>query len=225
MASGVIHIILEFLLPTKCFGCLRNPEALCSTCLDTMRQKESLCFFCHERTEDIGNICFSCRKKSVLDGIWWPWKYKTPATKQVLEAFKYKNKTILAEHMAKEMHEAIRGKLDTSNIVASSVPLHPRKQKERGFNQAVLLARHLRVPHEIFLERIRDTSPQAHASRQERITHMQDAFLVKDPLSVFGKKILLIDDVATTGSTITSAARTLKRAGAKEVYALVVAHG
>ena len=108
------------------------------------------------------------------------------------------------------------------------VPLHPTRLRERGFNQAVLmgsvLAREWHLPllrHT--LRRVRPTVAQVTLSASERRANVRCAFAVADPARVAGKRILLLDDVATTGSTVSECARVLKGAGASAVFVATVA--
>jgi ComF family protein len=108
------------------------------------------------------------------------------------------------------------------------VPLHRKRLRERGFNQAVLLAEGLakcwRMPlSRNNLCRIRWTEPQVRLSVSDRAKNVRGAFSVKDPAQFEGKRLILIDDVYTTGSTVTECAKVLGNAGAKEVYVATVA--
>lgn len=108
------------------------------------------------------------------------------------------------------------------------VPLHPRKLRERGYNQSALLAasvaRTVRAPLVARgLVRTRDTAPQASLSKRRRRDNIAGAFRVRSPADVHGKRILLMDDVATTGATLRACAESLLAAGAASVTALVVA--
>lgn len=105
------------------------------------------------------------------------------------------------------------------------VPLHPRRLKSRGFNQALLLARAF-PEAEVVLEtlaRVRHTPPQVGLNPKERRDNVHKAFAVPRPEEVKGKNILLVDDLYTTGATVKECARVLKRAGAKRVEVLTVA--
>lgn len=107
------------------------------------------------------------------------------------------------------------------------VPLHPARERGRGFNQAVLIARSLAptgLPVESgWLIRTRDTPPQVGKNMEERQTNVADAFACPDPALMLGKRIALIDDVATTGATLDACARALRLAGAVSVHAVVIA--
>ena len=110
------------------------------------------------------------------------------------------------------------------------VPLHPRKLRQRGFNQSELIAREAlrrgRIPAELvgkFLVRQRETVPQAGLTRHQRRENIRGAFAVRDGKAVRGRDVLLVDDVFTTGTTISECARVLLRAGAESVAAATVA--
>jgi ComF family protein len=107
------------------------------------------------------------------------------------------------------------------------VPLHPARERERGFNQATLLAellaRQLAVPLVAALERTRSTITQTAYDRAERMENLRDAFRLRKNMNVRELRVLLIDDVLTTGSTLSECARILKEAGAISVYAATAA--
>jgi ComF family protein len=108
-----------------------------------------------------------------------------------------------------------------------AVPLHPARQRERGFNQADLLAKSLSrrtsVQLKPVLERIRYTKTQTAFDRAERMENLRDAFRLRKNADVQGCRVLLIDDVLTTGSTLSECARVLKAAGAVSVHATTAA--
>jgi ComF family protein len=107
------------------------------------------------------------------------------------------------------------------------VPLHPARQRERGFNQASLLALALRdrvaAPIKPLLERVRYTTTQTAFDRTERIENLHGAFRLRRKADVRGLRVLLIDDVLTTGATLSECARVLKKAGAVSVFAATAA--
>jgi ComF family protein len=107
------------------------------------------------------------------------------------------------------------------------VPLHPTRQRERGFNQASLLAQllsaKLPIPCKPLLKRIRYTTTQTALDRAERMENLHNAFRLRKNADVRGLHVLLVDDVLTTGSTLSECARVLKRAGALSVHAATAA--
>lgn len=109
------------------------------------------------------------------------------------------------------------------------IPLHTQRERIRGFNQSALVARKISQALGIsygmdILVRARNTKPQISLRRSERLQNIQGAFVVRNPELVRGKRIILFDDVATSGATIEEAAKTLKSAGAKKVWAVTIAH-
>jgi ComF family protein len=111
--------------------------------------------------------------------------------------------------------------------VVVPVPLHAKRLRERGFNQALILAEKTASiynrPIEECLDRHRDTMPQWFLNRSQRLENLRDAFRARDGFKFSGRSFLLIDDVCTTGATLENCAEALLRAGAKNVYAFVLA--
>jgi len=110
------------------------------------------------------------------------------------------------------------------------VPLHPRKQRHREFNQAEYLAaglsRSVNVPVlQRSLRRVKDTTTQTRLDAESRARNLHGAFVVRDATATGGKRLVILDDVFTTGATMNSCAKVLRRAGAKDVMALAVARG
>jgi ComF family protein len=118
---------------------------------------------------------------------------------------------------------------DDAKPLLVPVPLHSSKRGERGFNQAELIVRSARkqLPQQLevapLLKRQRATHSQVGLTREERITNMRDAFRVTDPTRVKGRTVIVVDDVMTTGTTVSECARVLKKAGAERVWAATVA--
>ncbi len=130
---------------------------------------------------------------------------------------------MLASHLA-TMH--IVFSKDTALV---PIPLHRARERIRGFNQSFLIAKMLgeKIGIEVVpdaLQKIRKTMPQISLSREERLENLRDTFAVRNPLSVVGKTVVLVDDVKTTGATLEEAGRVLKQAGAKQIWAITVAH-
>ncbi len=134
---------------------------------------------------------------------------------------KYSEKTQLASPLARLMARADAPPTHIDAIVA--VPLHPRRLREREFNQSLLLARHLgrqwQIPVLInVLQRTRFTRPQTSLTKRERIKNLRRCFAVATPSIIAGKTLLVVDDVFTTGTTVNECAKTLRKAGARAVY-------
>lgn len=120
------------------------------------------------------------------------------------------------------------GEPEVGSLVAVPVPLHPARLAERGFNQSALLAgrvaRRFGIPlWPSALARTRDTAPQATLLREARVANVFDAFVAREPEHVFGRRVLLVDDVWTTGATLEACENALVAAGATHVAWGVVA--
>ncbi len=177
------------------------------------------------------HLCFECRKHG------WPFVRARAAgpyegvLKDAMHRFKYAGRRNLAPHLARLMAEAARAVPEFTTLdLALPVPLANEKLRRRGFNQAALLAREagslLQIPvNGRLLVKDFETSPQAGLPRAARESNLMGAFRVTDSGALRGKNILIIDDVFTTGSTISSAASVVRKAGAGQVFALTAAAG
>ena len=152
--------------------------------------------------------------------------------KTLLEAihlFKYRGKIVMGKVLGRLMAEREYKSLTTGNYsLIIPVPLHPKRLKERGFNQSLVLAKEVARKFSISLnfsslKRIVHTKPQTMLKKKERMSNVKRAFEVKDAEKIKGEKILLIDDVYTTGSTVRECSRVLIRHKAAEVAVLTLA--
>jgi ComF family protein len=154
--------------------------------------------------------------------------------RELVHLLKYDQVRPAANVLGRMLAEVVAG-LECSfpeTVVVAPVPLHPRKLRQRGFNQSELIARHalkLRsdsgryAMHANALERRRETKSQIGLTSHQRRENMRGAFLVAKPNDVTGREILLVDDVFTTGTTASECARVLRRAGASKVWVATVA--
>ena len=149
--------------------------------------------------------------------------------RQIIHDFKYGRQIHLRHLVARWLYaafddERLRGR-EFDMIVP--VPLHPARQRERGFNQANLLAElltaQISIPSKPVLKRVRYTTTQTALDRAERMENLHNAFRLRRNANVRGLRVLLIDDVLTTGSTLSECARILKRSGAISVHAATAA--
>ncbi len=148
---------------------------------------------------------------------------------EAIHAFKYGKRVSLARPLAAFLRETFYDFWGRDHIdLLIPVPLHIKRLRERGFNQAHLLisrwAKKEGLPFDgLLLFRKRWTEPQVYLNRKEREKNIRKAFSVKDPERIRGKKILLVDDVYTTGSTVNECARVLMKGGAEWVDVLTLA--
>ena len=204
-----------------CSACLNKPyskpaEFACSTCgtpflNDWPLRPDGRCALC--RTGAAG-----------FEGAYSFGPYDEPLS-QLIHLFKYRRVRTLARPLGELLHRALPQNGQFDAIVP--VPLHWRKQWKRGFNQSLFLAQELRrhtgLPVIQGLRRQRFTAAQAGLTNSQRRHNVASAFAIRNAQQVAGKKILLIDDVMTTGSTLAAAANVLRRAGAARVTVLTLA--
>ncbi len=235
--------LLDLLFPRHCLHChklLRGlPESyLCEACRDfILPSSQYRCAFCRKATV-FGKTCTSCRPDHSLDRMLVATDYRDRLTEDLVKTLKYRFVPAVAYDIATTMQRYIgpRGAhLDitpATHIV--SIPLHPKRLRWRGFNQADLIARHLATMTSLpyltdALTRSKSIIPQADIQkREERMKNVTGIFEAPVIPSYDGtkiKQVILIDDVATTGATLDDAARALKGAGVKEVIGFVFARG
>ena len=155
----------------------------------------------------------------------WPYEGNV---REIVRRYKYNGLRSLAPVLALEMANVLNDWSPAIDLIAH-VPVHPARLRERGFDQSELLAREISRTTGIeaisAIVRLRETAVQARAmSAAERTANVRGAFHVPEPAQIRRAKILLIDDVLTTGATLREATRALRRAGAGNVYALTLAH-
>jgi ComF family protein len=210
--------------PCLLCGAASHDGLCCANCdADLPRLTEDHCPICALPTL-AGSICGHCLKHPpAFDHTVAAFKYKFPADK-LIQALKFRDHLILTNFLA----QAVVRQVATGADCIVAMPLHPVRLRERGFNQSLLLARHISRKLHIPLlpnacERVRNTPPQSALPWKERDKNMRQAFSCKADSGVRGKHVAIVDDVMTTGASVGELARALKQAGASEVSAWVVA--
>jgi ComF family protein len=170
--------------------------------------------------------CLSCRQNPPAFTRAWSCHAYEPPLQQAIHLFKYRGRIVLAGALGALLRKA--GPDMPEADVIMPVPLHPSRLREREYNQALLLAdelnRDLRLPLVYDnLVRLRATPPQTELSRSERLANLRRCFAVQRPDKVEGRRVLLVDDVMTTGTTINECAKVLRKAGAADIYAVTLA--
>jgi len=190
-----------------------------------------LCFLCGTPFAGAGtdHVCGSCSTSSPrYDAARAALAYEG-ASRDLIHAFKYRNKTHLRRPLALLTLERLAEFIQSRRPdLIMPVPLHRKKLSSRGFNQALLLgeifSHRLNVPLDRWnLRRIRWTVPQVNLAAGDRRANVKGAFAIHDPAQVNGRRVLLVDDVLTTGSTVEECGRVLKTAGAGDVTVVTVA--
>jgi len=218
---------LDLLFPCWCLGCGKEGSLICPFCRRKLPAiTPPICPLCGIPQTD-GIVCSTCSSHHHdIDGIRSPFCFEA-AVRQAIHQLKYKNLRAIAKPLA----ELLGNYLDAHPIpgeVLVPVPLHRRRLRERGYNQSELLARELGKLFKLpviadCITRNKHTSTQARAtSVAERRSNVSSAFTCRNR-NLQNKKIILIDDVATSGATLNACAATLKTAGAVSVWGLTIA--
>ncbi len=220
---------IDFLLPSSCINCGKEiaRELVCGDCLNLLIYPRSpLCPHCG-RPIDKTKTCSFCRYEKNLDYGRSFLLYLPPVDKMI-HHLKYRGKTKLAKFFGLGMAGVLKSDfyLKKADFLVP-VPLFWWKKARRTYNQADLLSAIINqetdIPYVDALRRVRNTKTQTRLDQNKRLENVNNAFRVKNGVEVKNKKIILIDDVMTTGATIKECAKVLKLAGAAEVYSLVAA--
>lgn len=225
---------VDILLPSRCVLCngsVCNPFNLCSFCLSVMPWLEHCCDYCanplpEDKTSKI-RICGQCLKQAPLfqktTGLF---VYEKPASVLIIQ-LKFHHRLLLGDKLGKLLERKLRPLYQNSlPDLLMPVPLHPKRLRQRGFNQALEIAKPIgrlcNIPiDKKSLIRTRPTRAQSEIPAKERRSNVKNAFQCNAELQ--NLHILLIDDVITTGHTIHECCKALKKAGAKQIDVCAVA--
>ncbi len=216
------NIILDFVFPPVCAHCKKPGALICSDCLAAIPWlTEPICSHCGRVVSRPMLRCAACQKNPLfpLERVRAATIFANPIP-DLIHQLKYNGLFALAEPLAGLMVEAWSNwKIPVDLVVA--VPLHPDREKKRGYNQSDLLVTHfckkLNLEKGVrALQRIRNTPPQVGLNASNRQLNVANAFQA-DPNQVAGKDVVLVDDVCTTGSTLKAGAEALLAAGAGRV--------
>ena len=232
------NAFIDLLFPSRCVACHRLGDWLCASCADQIEViRPPLCHRCGmplsgpipPATQDGLTVCAGCKSSTrSLDGL-VAYAFHSDPLRQAIHQFKYADLRSLAAPLGKLMaqgwSELTPPGCEIDAVVP--VPLHVKRLRERGYNQAALLARELashlgRPVVEDVLVRTRATAPQVDLNAKERQSNVKDAFrCLKDSLET--RRVMLVDDVCTTGSTLEAAAEALRESGVSFVWAYTLA--
>ena len=229
--------IVNLLYPLHCAACKTPLEALnktgiCSFCESRIKKTlKPYCSLCGRSMRSSGKLCVECEHSSFsFDRAWSACLYEG-VTKDLVSLFKYRGKIALSGILCNKLIDFIK---DNNEIIdgidyITFVPLYDGWMNEREYNHSGVLAaaisKEFRIPISKAMEKKNKTRRQNELSRDERLTNLTGAFEVNGNTRLDGSKLLLIDDVMTTGATLSECAKALKAAGAKEVRCLTLARG
>jgi ComF family protein len=234
--SELLQAAVSLLYPATCTICGKNVRAgeyLCYGCEGKLIPIVApFCQTCSEPFKgsiDNAFTCANCAHRTIYFDAAVAAYRSRGIVRDVIHEFKYARHIHLRHLVARWLRAALDDERlrDCNFDLIVPVPLHPARERERGFNQASLLSELLSaqtsIPCKSVLERIRYTTTQTALDRSERMENLHNAFRLRKNADVRGLRVLLIDDVLTTGSTLSECARVLKRAGALSVHAATAA--
>lgn len=225
MKASFKEKLLELFFPSFCVGCNKIGYFLCPECESRIvKIKAQTCPDCGA-INTRGKYCNRCRKEKSLIGIVSYGYFKDELLKELIHIYKYEKVAGLADLLTKLLSQTIKNEGIRFNIVFY-VPLTRKREAWRGFNQSELMAARVAKEFEVDLGRlkkIKETKTQVGLTKKERTKNIKGVFKLVEPKNLAGKRVLLLDDVATTGATLNECARVLKKAGARAVYGAVLA--
>ncbi len=217
MNNKLKRFFLDLLFPRTCFGCKKEQTYLCQDCESILEV-----FYTHQKF-----------KNPKLDDLYFAVSYEKPLVKRLITQFKYQP---FVKELSQNLSQLIINHFqliefnnhEFKNFLIVPVPLYIKRLKWRGFNQAKELSKHLSkffgIPliNDVLIKNKR-TKLQMELSKEKREQNIINAFECINEEKIQNRNILLVDDIYTTGSTITECARILKNSGAKEVIGTVIA--
>jgi ComF family protein len=206
------NFFLNCLFPQQCYGCKRSGTWLCLNCLNKIKRYQG------QIPRHLNNI-----DKLIIAG-----EYSDPILQALIKAFKFNFNRELAIPLSVFLYRQINFLYLKDEYLIIPIPLHKQRFNWRGFNQSELIAREISHlsgwPLDLNLKKKKKTKEQANLKERERLNNQRDAFIWCGQ-SLREKNIMLLDDIITSGATISEAAKILKAAGADSVTALAVAKG
>ncbi len=204
------------------------------------------CLICHKSGTEICFKCLSQSKNAVRECPRWIFPifdYRHPPVKKAMWMLKYKHKKRISSIFGQAIYEKMLEELpelaqfeNFENPILIPVPLSKKRLRERGFNQTALIIKEIEKINKNrkalnfetnlnILQKIKETEHQARIKdRSERLKNLKGTFIVNNKYNIKGKNIVLVDDVITTGATLSEAKKVLIEAGARRIYAFTIAH-
>lgn len=234
----IYRTLLDLIFPPRCYFCSkiidffnRGKYDLCRECLSQISFiGAKACKFCGKQLKDYhDDLCEYCQPNKYYIRLISACEYDDVLREKLLE-FKFEGKKELYKVFSLILIEKLKMTDDIKFDIIISVPIHESKLKQRGYNQTQLIAQDIAKKLQIEIEndvliKSKITKNQSELNRDERKTNIINSFIIQNGEKIKEKRILLIDDIVTTGATVNECSRMLKENGAKEVFISTVATG
>ena len=225
---NAVSTSVDLLFPKRCVGCDVEGVFLCRECSDDLPTLEPpYCFICSQPGDLMMRLCVRCWEKPLqIDGIRSPYRFEG-AIRNAVHSLKYRNLRAMAPVLGGLLADFVLSQCIEADLLVP-VPLHPKRERSRGYNQSLLLARKTGTLLNMetsgdALRRVQNTPSQASVSSEdERWANVVNAFQATPDL-VGGKRVIILDDVCTTGATLEACSLALKTAGALSTQGLTMA--
>lgn len=222
----ILNFLLTFIYPKACMSCntLLNYNTkieLCDNCAkDFNPYRGNRCITCDRPIDNTGECSICKSEKIYFEKGYCVYPYAGAVRNTILN-FKFKNMALYYTYLGSKMTEYYFEYIMESYDYITAVPIHKKKLKIRGYNQAELLAEYIseqiNIPYCTVLKRTVNTKPQNALNKKERVVNIKNAFSLIDNINIKNKSILIVDDIFTTGTTINECCKVLKKAGAFKV--------
>lgn len=229
----MIQKCLSLLWPEVCPFCeMLSKKGICDQCSKDLKElevKEPKCFKCGKTIlNEEDSFCTDCTKQGrYFECGTALWNHQGVVSESIYR-FKYHNQRRYGMLIGRRIAESLRDEVDKwGPQVIIPVPLCKRRRRERGFNQSLILALEigeiLNIPVREYVKRVKETLPQKNLDKQSRKANLREAFIIDEMPRL--KRVLIVDDIFTTGSTIDEMAKILKKAGVLQVFFLTISIG
>lgn len=237
----MIKIFLDFLFPENCVICKKNnSNFLCQDCFKLLSFKKIQCPTCNNFSK-IGEFCQKCKERQELEGVLIAANLRDKNLNKIIKKYKYSflkklsiplslflirflQNNIIKNPILKKQED----RLDLKNFILIPVPLSRKRLTWRGFNQSEelskIISKKLNIKLSLDLKRIKHKTAQAKLNKKNRSENIKNCFKWYGE-SLKNKKILIVDDIFTSGATLNEIAKELKKYQALEIWGLVLAHG
>jgi ComF family protein len=222
MIKSPLETLINVLTIEKCSICNQPDKVLCASCFYThFGELDYRCYICNKLTTQ-GRVCKSCKSSSKLRRVWWLGNY-SGVLKDLVWNVKYQRQRKTARLLGRYLAETLP--YLPSETVVAPLPTASSRIRKRGYDQAVILAKSFAEHKDLEFKELlvrKDQKELVGKRRVDRMKLMSESFRVKPGSDISGKSIILIDDVLTTGASLESAAKILRKNGAKHVDAAVI---